>query len=82
MRRTRDESHRYGVTFHRKLRNKATLLSELDAVPGIGKEKKQNLLRHLGSLKQIKMASIEELQEVKGVGEGLAKQINNHFHPN
>ena len=79
--RIRDESHRYGITFHRKLRNKATLLSELDAIVGIGSEKKKNLLRHLGSLKRIKMASIEELQEVKGIGEELAKQINNHFHP-
>jgi excinuclease ABC subunit C len=79
--RIRDESHRYGVTFHRKLRNKATLLSELDAIAGIGKEKKRNLLRHLGSLKRIKMASIAELQDVKGIGEELAKQINSHFHP-
>ena len=79
--RIRDESHRYGITFHRKLRNKATLLSELDAIVGIGSKKKKNLLRHLGSLKRIKMASIEELQEVKGIGEELAKQINNHFHP-
>jgi len=79
--RVRDESHRYGVTFHRKLRNKATLFSELDTIPGIGIEKKKNLLKHLGSLKRIKTATIPELQEVKGIGPELAKQINVHFHP-
>ncbi len=77
----RDESHRYGVTFHRKLRNKATLFSELDTIPGIGNEKKKNLLKHLGSLKRIKTATISELQEVKGIGTELAKQINSHFNP-
>ena len=78
--RIRDESHRYGVTFHRKLRNKATLFSELDTIPGIGKEKKRNLLKHMGSLKRIKTATIDELREVKGIGQELAKQINSHFH--
>ncbi len=79
--RIRDESHRFGVTFHRKLRNKATLFSELDTIPGIGREKKKNLLKHLGSLKRIKQATKEELQEVRGIGSELAKQINAHFHP-
>jgi excinuclease ABC subunit C len=78
--RIRDESHRYGITFHRKLRNKATLFSELDAIPGIGIEKKKNLLKHLGSLKRIKTATIAEMREVKGIGPELAKQINSHFH--
>ena len=79
--RIRDESHRYGVTFHRKLRNKATLASELDTIPGIGEEKKKNLLKHMGSLKKIKSAAVTDLQEVKGIGDMLARQINSHFHP-
>jgi excinuclease ABC subunit C len=79
--RIRDESHRFGVTFHRKLRNKATLFSELDTIPGIGREKKKNLLKHLGSLKRIKQATEEELLEVRGIGSELARQINTHFHP-
>ncbi len=78
--RIRDESHRYGITFHRKLRKKATLTSELDAIPGIGEAKKKSLLRHMGSLKRIKTATVEELQEVKGIGTELAKEINSHFH--
>ncbi len=76
----RDESHRYGITFHRKLRKKATLTSELDAIPGIGETKKKNLLRHMGSLKRVKAATVEELQQVKGIGRELAKEINSHFH--
>ena len=77
--RIRDESHRYGVTFHRKLRNKATLTSDLDKIPGIGNEKKKQLLKHLGSLKRIMAASPAELMEVAGIGEGLATEIFNYF---
>ncbi len=79
--RIRDESHRYGVTFHRKLRNKATLASDLDRIAGIGTEKKKQLLRHMGSLKRIKNASLEELMEVKGIGRELAREIISFFHP-
>jgi len=78
--RIRDESHRFGVTFHRKLRNKATLLSEIDSIPGIGREKKKNLLKHLGSLKRIRTASVKDLLEVKGIGTELAEQIYTQFH--
>ena len=79
--RIRDESHRYGVTFHRKLRNKATLASDLDKISGIGTEKKKQLLRHMGSLKRIKTATLDELMEVRGIGEELAKEIVSFFRP-
>lgn len=78
--RIRDESHRYGVTFHRKLRNKSTLATELDTINGIGPKKKQALLKTLGSLKQIKLASEEELAGVQGIGPELAREIHQHFH--
>lgn len=77
--RIRDESHRFGITFHRKLRNKETLTSELDAIPGIGAAKKKLLLRSLGSLKRVKEASKEELMAVKGVGAELAEAVSRHF---
>ncbi len=76
----RDESHRYGITFHRKLRNKNTLTSELDRISGIGKERKKTLLKHFGSLKRVKNASFEELKEVNGVGSELAKIIYDALH--
>ncbi len=78
--RIRDESHRFGVTFHRKLRNKKTLASELDEIPGIGPSRKKQLLKTLGSLKRIKEADLDQLRSVPGLGEELANQIHNHFH--
>ncbi len=77
--RIRDESHRYGVTFHRKIRNKKTLTSELDTIEGVGKEKKEALLKTIGSLKKIRNASITELQAVDGIGPKLAQKIFSHF---
>ena len=79
--RIRDESHRYGVTFHRRLRNKSTMASELDTISGIGPKKKELLLKHLGSLSQIKQASEEKLARVPGIGPELAREIRHHFHP-
>jgi excinuclease ABC subunit C len=78
--RVRDESHRYGITFHRKLRNKSTLASDIDRIPGIGGKKKQELLRHLGSLKRLRVATLAELMEVKGIGPELASTIFKFFH--
>ncbi len=78
--RIRDESHRYGVSFHRKLRNKSTLASELDTISGIGPKKKELLLKGLGSLTQIKQASEEKLTSVPGIGPELAREIRRHFH--
>ena len=78
--RIRDESHRFGVTFHRKRRNKNTLSSELDQIPGVGGERKKRLLRHFGSLKRVRAASPDELQEVNGIGADLAGMIHSHFH--
>ncbi len=78
--RIRDESHRFGVTFHRKLRNKKTLASELDGIPGIGPSRKKQLLKTLGSLKRIKEADLDQLRSVPGLGDELASQIHNHFH--
>jgi excinuclease ABC subunit C len=60
----RDEAHRFAVTYHRKLRSKRMVDSVLDAVPGIGPKRKKDLLRHFGSLKRIRRASIEEIAEI------------------
>ncbi|MCP3931202.1 MAG: excinuclease ABC subunit UvrC [Bacteroidetes bacterium] len=77
--RIRDEAHRFGVTFHRKLRNKSTLASELDKIPGIGPSRKKQLLKELGSLKRIKTASEEDLSRVSGIGPELAFIIYRHL---
>lgn len=78
--RIRDESHRYGVTFHRRLRNSSAFHSELDQVPGIGEERKKRLLKHFGSLKQIRLAGQDQLAQVEGIGPDLARQIYAHFN--
>ncbi|WP_163339373.1 excinuclease ABC subunit UvrC [Desulfopila sp. IMCC35008] len=77
--RIRDESHRYGVTFHRKLRNKTSFLSDLDKIEGVGNSRKKLLLKEFGSLKRIRSATLEELQSVKGIGNELASTIYNHL---
>lgn len=65
----RDEAHRFAITFHRQRRNKQTLTSALDEIPGIGPVKRKVLLRHFGSVSKIKQASKEELQQVKGLSQ-------------
>ncbi|MBE9504858.1 MAG: excinuclease ABC subunit UvrC [Proteobacteria bacterium] len=74
--RIRDEAHRFAITYHRKLRGKAALISPLDGIKGVGHSKKTSLLNHFGSLKKVRSASIEELQEVPGISEKLAVEIN------
>ncbi|HEY1024779.1 MAG TPA: excinuclease ABC subunit UvrC [Sphingobacteriaceae bacterium] len=60
----RDEAHRFGITFHRKKRNKGTLITELQNIAGIGKASSEKLLRHFKSVKKIREASEQELAEV------------------
>jgi len=75
----RDEAHRYGVTFHRSIRNKATLSSRLDHIPGVGLIRRKKLLKQLGSAKRVASATIDELQAVDGIGEELAESIYRFF---
>lgn len=79
--RIRDESHRFGISFHRKLRNKKTLTSQLDNIPGVGPARKKQLLKKIGSAKKISEASVQELCQVEGIGAELAEQIHSYFHP-
>jgi len=76
----RDEAHRFGVTFHRRLRHKKAFSSELDNISGIGPGRKKDLLRQLGSMAAIKRATVNELAAVNGVGPESARQIWNYFH--
>ncbi|WP_448820870.1 excinuclease ABC subunit UvrC [Cetobacterium sp.] len=64
LQRVRDEAHRFGVTYHRILRNKRVISSELDSIPGIGPKRKELLLKTFGSVKQIKNATLGELEEI------------------
>lgn len=73
LQRTRDEAHRFGITFHRKLRSKRVISSELDKIEGIGEKRRNSLLKTFGSIKNIKEASIEELKKV--IPESIAIKI-------
>ncbi len=73
--RLRDEAHRFAITYHRKLRNRASLRSSLEDIPGVGPARKKALLKHFGSLKKIREATSEELKQVPGLSESLAETI-------
>lgn len=79
--RLRDESHRFVIDTHRKKRKVQMTLSQLDEVPGIGPKRKKALLHHFGSVKSIKEASIEQLEQVNGVSPAMAKIIQIFFNP-
>ncbi len=63
----RDEAHRFAITFHKNLRSKKLIKSELDDIIGIGPKKKLLLLKYFGSVKKIKNATREDLEKVKGL---------------
>jgi excinuclease ABC subunit C len=77
--RVRDEAHRFAITYHRKLREKRAVHSELDDIPGIGETRKKALLRHFGSVAKIKEATVDELAAVAGMTKRVAEEIVNFF---
>lgn len=64
LQRIQDEVHRFAITFHRQLRGKTAFQSMLDGIPGIGEKRKKQLLKHFGSVKKMKEASIEQLKDL------------------
>jgi len=75
----RDEAHRFGITFHRKLRNQGTLATELEDIEGIGDATAEKLLKYFRSVKKIKEAAIDELDGL--VGKAKAKLVYEYFNP-
>ena len=73
----RDEAHRFGITFHRKLRSKSQIESALKEIKGVGDKTEQRLLLRFGSVSRIASASVEDISEV--VGDALAERIINHL---
>jgi excinuclease ABC subunit C len=82
LRRLRDEAHRFAVTFHRQQRLKASRRSILDDIIGLGFERQKLLLSHFHSIDYIREASVKQLREVSGIGDNLAQNIYDYFHPN
>ena len=80
LQRVRDESHRFAITYHRKLRSKNISQSSLDDIKGIGKKRKINLLKEFGSIDNIKNASVDELAEVDGMSKNAAQNVFDYYH--
>ena len=76
----RDESHRFAITYHRKLRSKNIQASSLDDIAGIGKKRKINLLKEFGSIENIKNASVEDLAKIEGMNQKTAENVYNYYH--
>lgn len=75
LQRVRDEAHRFAITHHRNRRSKTMVESVLDDVPGLGEVRRKTLLKHFGSLKKLRLATVEELAVVPGIGPRTAQAI-------
>ena len=76
LQRIRDEAHRFAITYHRQKRSKRMRRSALDDIPGLGPARRSELVKHFGSIKKLKAASVDEIAEVKGVGPKLAEKVH------
>ncbi|MGH7799334.1 MAG: excinuclease ABC subunit UvrC [Thermodesulfobacteriota bacterium] len=77
--RIRDEAHRFAITYHKKLRAKKAFESQLDVIKGIGKRRRETLLKHFGSISGIREASIEEISSIHGMNRGIAQEIKRYL---
>ncbi len=71
----RDEAHRFAITYHKKLRDRARLRSPLDDIPGVGATRRKALLKHFGSVARVRLASMEAVSAVPGIGRAMAESI-------
>ena len=76
----RDEAHRFAISGHRGRRAKARKQSILEEIPGVGAQRRRDLLRHFGSAKAIQNAGVEELAKIKGISATIARTIYEHLH--
>lgn len=80
LQRTRDEAHRFAVTFHRKLRAKRSLMSGFDELPNVGEARRRLLMMKFGTFERLKQASLDELKSVPKIPEKVALSIYAHLH--
>jgi len=80
LRRIRDEVHRFAVTYHRKLRDKRLTESLLEQIPGVGRQRRLDLLREFGGLDNIRKASIDDIMKIRGINHALAERILNELN--
>ncbi|GMG96792.1 excinuclease ABC subunit UvrC [Tepidimicrobium xylanilyticum] len=80
--RIQEEAHRFAISYHRSLRSKNMIKSELDDIKGIGEKRKRELLRHFKTVENIKKASIDELAQVKSMNRKVAEDLYSYFRKN
>ena len=80
LQRIRDEAHRFAITHHRGRRSKPMVESLLADVPGLGEVRRKTLLKHFGSLRKLRAATVEELATVPGIGPATAAAISEAVH--
>ncbi|RKY48113.1 MAG: excinuclease ABC subunit C [Candidatus Neomarinimicrobiota bacterium] len=80
LRRIRDEAHRFAISYHRLRRKKEGIRSVLDEIPGLGKVKRIELMKHFGSVEKLASVSKEDIMKVPGIGKKLAEKIWEHLH--
>ena len=73
----RNEAHRFGITFHRDKRSKASLVSSMDNIPGIGEKTMETLIKHFKSVKRLKLASVKDIEAIVGVSR--AKKVVEYY---
>lgn len=81
MKKIRDEVHRFAISFHRKLRDKRLMESQLQKIPGIGKKRRLELLRRFGSIDNIRKATVDEIARVKGFNKKAAEKVVEGLQP-
>ena len=80
--RIQDEAHRFAISYHRSLRSKKMFKSVLDNIQGVGEKRRKSLLRHFGSIDNIKKANVEELTQVESINRKIAENVYNYFREN
>jgi excinuclease ABC subunit C len=76
----RDEAHRFAVSHHRRQRKRRTLHSRLDRIPGVGPQRREQLIRHFGSIKKVAAADLDDLKAVPGLPQRIAEAVYEYFH--
>jgi excinuclease ABC subunit C len=80
LQRIRDEAHRFAITYHRELRGKRMTTSVLDGIPGLGAVRKKRLVKELGGVRSVQQASLEELQALPWLPDGVALAVHDRVH--
>jgi excinuclease ABC subunit C len=76
LQRVRDEAHRFAISYHRAKRSASMTRSALEGIPGLGSTRRAALLRHFGSVKRVRAATVDEIAEVNGIGRGTAEVVH------